>query len=73
MATYKEIQEYVYRHFGYKPKTCWIAHAKEVYGLSPKISPNRKDLNKRLHPCPERKLEDIKEAFLHFGMLKTSK
>jgi hypothetical protein len=69
MATYKEIQEYVQLNFGYKPKTCWIAHAKEINGLSPKIAPNRKVLNKRVQPCPEEKLKDIKKAFKHFGML----
>jgi len=69
MATYREIQEFVKEKFGYKPKTCWIAHAKEVYGLPLKVSPNRKNLKERLYPCPEQKLEDMKEAFRHFGML----
>ncbi|HHU49618.1 MAG: hypothetical protein ACOYEH_04250 [Caldicoprobacterales bacterium] len=69
MATYKEIQEYVQLNFGYKPKTCWIAHAKEIYGLSPKTAANRKDLKKRKYPCPEEKQEDIKKAFSHFRML----
>ncbi|MDK2801397.1 MAG: hypothetical protein PWQ70_3016 [Clostridiales bacterium] len=69
MATYKEIQEYVYVNFGYKPKTCWIAHAKEIYGLSPKIAPNRKDLNKRVQPCPEEKREDIRKAFQYFELI----
>lgn len=70
MATYKEIQEYVSINFGYLPKTCWIAHIKEIYGLSPKTANNRIDLNKRKHPCPENKLRDIKKAFQHFGMIK---
>jgi hypothetical protein len=69
MATYKEIQEYVRVNFGYKPKTCWIAHSKEIYGLSPKTAANRKDSNKREYPCPIEKQEDIRKAFLHFGML----
>jgi hypothetical protein len=69
MDTYKEIQEYVKKNFGYTPKTCWIAHSKEIYGLSPKVSINRKDLSKREHPCPEEKQEDIRRAFLYFGML----
>jgi hypothetical protein len=69
MATYKEIQEYVQMNFGYKPKTCWIAHAKEINGLPPMTATNRKDLNKREHPCPKEKQEDIKKAFQHFGMI----
>lgn len=69
MATYKEIQEYVKVNFGYTPKTCWIAHSKEVYGLSPKVASNRNDINKREYPCPKEKQEDIKNAFKHFVML----
>lgn len=69
MATYKEIQEYIKVNFGYTPKTCWIAHSKEVYGLSPKVANNRNDINKREFPCPAEKLEDIRQAFLHFEML----
>ena len=69
MATYKKIQEYVKENFGYTPKTCWIAHSKEIYGLSLKIAVNRKDLNKREYLCPIEKQEDIKKAFLHFEML----
>lgn len=69
MATYKKIQEYVQVNFGYTPKSCWIAHSKEIYGLSLKTATNRKDFNKREYPCPIEKQEDIKKAFLHFGML----
>lgn len=69
MATYKEIQEYVWLNFGYKPKTCWIAHCKEIYGLSPRIAPNRKNSQKRKHPCPAAKQADIKKSFQHFGMI----
>lgn len=69
MATYKEIQEYVKDNFGYKPKTCWIAHSKEICGLSTRTATNRKDLKKREYPCPVEKQADIKKAFLHFGML----
>lgn len=32
MATYKEIQQYVKLKYGFTPKTCWIAHMKEMYG-----------------------------------------
>lgn len=69
MATYKEIQDYVKRSFGYLPKTCWIAHAKELCGLSPKVSSRRYDINKRICPCPPEKQGDIKSAFMHFGMI----
>lgn len=68
MATYKEIQDYVRTVSGYTPKTCWIAHCKEIYGLTPRIAPNRQDVAIRKFPCPEDKQEDIRKAFQFFGM-----
>jgi hypothetical protein len=32
-VTYLEIQKWVYRRHGFIPKTCWIAHRKELCGL----------------------------------------
>ena len=70
MATYKVIQEYVRATFGYTPKACWIAHAKELNGLSPRVAYNRYNKNERKNPCPENKQEDIKRTFQHFGMIE---
>lgn len=69
MARYKEIQEFVKLNFGHTQKTSWIAHSKEVHGLSPKIANYRNDINKRVYPCPIEKQEDIRKAFQHFGMI----
>jgi len=69
MATYKEIQNYVKNQFGYLPKTCWIAHMKEVCGISVKVAPNRNSIDKREVPCPPDKVESIKRAFVHFKMI----
>jgi len=69
MATYKELQEYIKKEYGYYPKNCWIAHMKEVCGLNPRMSPNRYDPNKRVCPCPLEKQDDIREAFRHFSMI----
>lgn len=33
MATYKEIQKWVHKKYGWKPETCHIAHCKELKGL----------------------------------------
>jgi hypothetical protein len=33
MATYEQIQDYVRKKYGFIPKTCWIAHVKEMCGL----------------------------------------
>ena len=69
MATYNEIQDYVKQKNGFQPKTCWIAHMKELCGLNVKVAHNRHSLEKREKPCPADKQDAIKEAFKHFGML----
>ena len=69
MVTYREIQNYVKNKYGYTVKTCWIAHVKEMSGLEVNIAPNRTDVNKRKFPCPESKIEPIKDALRHFGMI----
>ena len=69
MATYKQIQEYVKEKYGFIPKTCWIAHMKEVLGVESKVAFNRIDINKRTHPCPEDKQRYIEEVFRHFNMI----
>ncbi|MBE6584420.1 MAG: hypothetical protein E7649_05525 [Ruminococcaceae bacterium] len=70
MATYKQIQEYVKFKYGFQPKTCWIAHMKELCGLPIKPSHNRYSLTKREKPCPADKQEAIIDAFKHFEMIK---
>jgi hypothetical protein len=50
--TYREIQADVKNRFGRSIKTCWIAHVKELNGLSPKRAPNRQALTRK-YPCPE--------------------
>ena len=69
MATYKEIQAYVKEIYGFTPKTCWIAHMKEVCGISVKNAPNRISPDKREKACPPEKMKYIKDAFTHFGMI----
>ena len=67
MSSYQEIKNYVLQKYGYRVKSGWIAHAKEVYNVPVKKAPNRK--GERLWPCPKKKLEVIKEAFEHFDMI----
>lgn len=69
MATYKEIQEYIRNEKGYVAQTCWIAHTKVLCGIQTRTAPNRIDSDARVKPCPADKVEDIKEAFRHFGMI----
>ena len=66
-ATYEEIQAFVKSKYGFVPKTCWIAHVKEICGLPLGQAWNRSD--KRTNPCPKEKIDIIKEAFKHFNMI----
>ncbi|MCW4002377.1 MAG: hypothetical protein NWE95_00480 [Candidatus Bathyarchaeota archaeon] len=68
MATYREIQLYVKRKHGFVPKTCWIAHVKELCHIPLRKAWNRK--GERPHRCPKDKIDKIKEAFEHFGMIE---
>lgn len=66
MATYKEIQKWVQKKYGWQPKTCWIAHCKELKGLPTGSAWNRNGPGK--NPCPQEKQEPIFCAFRHFKM-----
>lgn len=66
MATYKQIQDYVKMNCGYVPKTCWIAHVRELNGLAPRQAPNRHEPDKRVYPCPNDKRPDIERALTHY-------
>jgi hypothetical protein len=68
MATYKKIQNYVKQRYGYTPETCWIAHVKQMSGLRMRKAPNRMG-TERVKPCPPEKVESIRAALRHFGMI----
>ena len=68
MTTYKEIKNFILEKHGKKIKSSWIAHAKEVFGVTVKRAANRKT-DVRLWPCPKKTLPLIKEAFEHFEMI----
>lgn len=69
MATYKEIQNWVFENYQFTPKTCWIAHVKEIAGMEVHKAPNRlcKD---RVFPCPPEKVDLIMRALKYFKMIK---
>ena len=69
MATYRQIQDYVRETHGFTPKTCWIAEVKELCGLEPRPAWNRLDTAERSQPCPGDKIEPIRVALRHFGMI----
>ncbi|MCY4053239.1 MAG: hypothetical protein OXE98_05090 [Hyphomicrobiales bacterium] len=67
MATYAKIQDWVKEECGRTPKTCWIAHCKELYGLPVNRAHNRAETMRKT-PCPEDKKPAIFAAFQHFKM-----
>jgi hypothetical protein len=67
MATYKQIQTYVKNHFGFVPKTCWIADVKNSFGLTTRVAANRHDLKNRTHHCPNEKRSFVMEAMKALG------
>ena len=69
MATYKQIQEYTKRQYGFVPKTCWIADVKNEHGLTTRVAVNRKCTNKREYPCPSEKREAIEKSLKFFKMI----
>lgn len=69
MATYKQIQDWVKQQYGFAPKTCWIAHVKQLSGLPMRQAPNRKG-EERIFPCPPEKMAPIRAALRHFGMIR---
>jgi hypothetical protein len=58
------------RH-GFTPRTGWIAHVKELNGLSLRPTHNRGP-SARVVPCPPDRRPAIEEALRHFGMLWTA-
>ena len=69
MATYKKIQNWVKTNYGFVPETCWIAHVKELCGLSLRKAPNRKG-EERIVPCPSDKVDPIRTVLRFFRMIE---
>ncbi|CCN38210.1 RNA methyltransferase fusion protein [Vibrio nigripulchritudo SO65] len=65
--TYKKVREYVRKQHGFSVKDCWIAHVKELNGVSTKNAPNRHSPNVRKHPCPGDKVEVLENAMRNLG------
>jgi len=68
MGADREIQSLVRERYGKKPKTCWIAHCKEIVGLHLRQAHNRQG-RERAVPCPADRQEHIIAAFRHFGLI----
>ena len=68
MPTYKTIQQAVKKASGRTVKTCWIAHVKELNGLSVRTAHNREGAE-RVYPCPAQVREEIERAMRECGIL----
>jgi len=69
MAAYKQIREWIKSQEHFTVKIRWIADVKERCGLPLRKAPDRIDENERANPCPQDKIEPIKRAFRHYGMI----
>lgn len=68
--TYKMIQEYVEKKYGFRVHTAYIAEVKRSMGLTMYDAPNAVEELKqpRKHP-PEKKVEAIKDALKYFEVI----
>jgi hypothetical protein len=69
MATYTQVQRYVRDRYGFLPKTCWIAHVLADHGLTTRIAVNRKDPERRVEVCPERRRPVLEAALKELGRI----
>ena len=68
--TYKRIQEYVQEKYGFKVHTAYIVEVKRMVGLDMHKAPNAVEQKKHeYHPCPPEKVEALKDALRHFGLI----
>ena len=71
-AQYTDIIAYVYEKYGVKVNSGYVACVKRMCGLNMDESRNKskKGLPPRKPYCPAKKVEYIKDALRHFGILK---
>ena len=70
-ATYSKIKEYVKEKYGVNVHTSYIAQVKRMCGLDMGENYNKsKKENPEVKQCPQEKVEYIKDALRHFGVLQ---
>ena len=69
MATYKIIQADIKAAHGRLVKASWIAHVKEMHGITLKPAPNRAVSTQRKHPCPDWAKPLIEDALRRYGVI----
>ena len=69
-ATYPKIKEYVKNKYGVNVHTSYIAQVKRMCGLDMGENYNKsKKENPEVKQCPQEKVEYIKDALRHFGVI----
>ena len=69
-ATYSKIKEYVKEKYGVNVHTSYIAQVKRMCGLDMCENYNKsKKENPEVKQCPQEKVEYIKDALRHYGLL----
>ena len=69
-ATYPKIKEYVKNKYGVHVHTSYIAQVKRMCGLDMGENYNKsKKENPEVKQCPQEKVEYIKDALRHFGLI----
>jgi hypothetical protein len=69
MATYEQIRADVQAKHGVYVQNCWIAHVKELNGLTSRPAPNRRSLDARVKPCPAEVRPIIEASMRCFKMI----
>ena len=70
-ATYSKIKEYVKNKYGVNVHTSYIAQVKRMCGMDMGENYNKsKKENPEVKQCPQEKVEYIKDALRHFGVLQ---
>ena len=69
-ATYQKIKDYVKDKYGVNVHTSYIAQVKRMCGLNMGENYNKsKKENPEVKQCPQEKVEYIKDALKHFGLI----
>ena len=69
-ATYQKIKDYVKNKYGVNVHTSYIAQVKRMCGLDMGENYNKsKKKNPEVKQCPQEKVEYIKDALRHFGVI----
>ena len=69
-ATYKEIEEWVQKHYGFHVTNLNIAQVKQKHGIIERENYNKaKSVDSKQPGCPEEKVKAIEDAMRNFQMI----